>query len=593
MSNDDQLDEQLRRLARRSIEHRASAVDADAAFSDRPGPLDSSRSSKRSHHRWLAAAAAAAVAVAGVAALAWPRGETDPVRVATETVAAPPVATGSASSTTEPVSSTTTSVTAVTAATADCEATPLTPPSLVDGTPPGEPVVEEQEGARFVRWGPSDSPFSVLQSLGSPIDVSWLDDALERGRAITAGDWQATTVAVGDPPISYITIYLRDTASGCVRGYSVGPGLFSDQAEALAQNWITALSTGSPTPAVGHADIGAPYFGRRITPLDVPPFEIDEFTATGVVTATLTNDQVSALFADKALGDGTTVRLGGTRPDGRCINRPLIVSGAAQPEDVTAAIAAARSIAVTASGTLLATRDVCPDGSRWGDPDTFSELLAVDPTTTNPTVATLRTWPSDPDQIAFDDGTIVIASGEYTLGEVSPDRRYVTLREQYDSDAARWELLDLNDAATPLSPPSSCDDPGDIVGPPRFVDDDLVVVARVCASATDADSDQGSAGDVRIEVIDLTSGPSGSSIVWSKSIPGLGVNAFTRTVDLSARQAGDGTVWAIVSGNGDFEVSSQTYALDSDTTIELTRIGYQDFAFQPTDLLTRFDSPPP
>jgi hypothetical protein len=592
MSNDDQLDEQLRRLARRSIERRASAVDTDAAFSDHPGQLNSSRSPDRSRRRWLAAAAAAAVAVAGVAALAWPRSETDPVRVATETVAPPPVLTDSASTTTEPVPATTAPATAVTAATADCEATPLTPPSLVDGTPSGEPVVEEQDGARIVRWGASDSPFSVSQSLGSPIDVSWLDDALESGRAITAGDWQATTVAVGDPPISGITIYLRDIASGCVRVYSVGPGLFSDQAEALAQNWITALSTGSPTAAVGHADIGAPYFGRRITPFDEPFFEIDEFTTSGAVTATLTNDQVSSLFADAALSDGTNVRLGGTRPDGRCINRPLIVSGAAQPQDLTSVVGAARSIAVTASGTLLATRDVCPDGSRWGDPDTSSELLAVDPTATNPTAATLRTWPSDPGQIVFDDGTIVIASGEYTLGEVSPNGRYVTLREQYDSDAARWELLDLDDAAATLLPPSRCDTVGDIVGPPRFVDDALVVVARVCAPPASADN-QGSAGDVQIEVIDLANGPTESSIVWSNSIPGLGVNAFTRTVDLSARQAGDGTVWAIVSGNGDFEVSSQTYALDSDTAIELTRIGYQDFAFQPADLLTQFDSPPP
>ena len=109
MSNDDQLDEQLRRLARRSIERRASAVDTDAAFVDHLGHLDSSRSPTPGSRRWLAGAAAAAVVVAGVAALAWPRSGTDPVRVATETVAPPPVLTDSAT-TTEPLPATTASV---------------------------------------------------------------------------------------------------------------------------------------------------------------------------------------------------------------------------------------------------------------------------------------------------------------------------------------------------------------------------------------------------------------------------------------------------------------------------------------------------
>lgn len=75
-------------------------------------------------------------------------------------------------------------------------------------------------------------------------------------------------------------------------------------------------------------------------------------------------------------------------------------------------------------------------------------------------------------------------------------------------------------------------------------------------------------------------------------MPGLGVNEFTRTVDLSAIRDTNNTISAIVAGNGGFEISSQSFALRDDDIVEITRLGYQTFALQAADLITQFDTPP-
>ena len=701
MSNDDPLDQQLRRIAETSMERRAEAVDTDVALGDHRVRLQDPPTVAGHDRRWLAAAAAVVILAAGITAIAWPRSAASPDLVATETVATLPSTTGTVSVTTDrPTETTTTTISTTTAAAASpstvqaggsveitpagsvqrtcndvvtltstgpdqprvvgqiagnwvpapsdgapvtypacqgitsdeavsvsvpvnvpggtyqlcmtqpdvpagcamvtieaagtdgagCTSEPLKPPSLVDGSSPGDGVVTEQAGGRLVRWGDSDSPFAVTQGLGFPVDVSYIDYAIENERVITAGDWQATTVAVGDPPISGITIFLRDVTDGCVRTYTVGPGLYSDEVSTLAEEWVAALSSGEPIAPSGHSDIGLDYFGRRITPFDAPFFEIDEIGPAGAMTGTLSNDQIVALFSRYRLSDGTIVRLDGTPSENRCTNRPLVRSGTPETADATTAVNEARSIAATPAGTLLATRDVCPPGTKWGDPGTFSELIEVDPAAANSSVTSLRTWQSDPDQIVLEDGTRVIAFGEHTLGDVSPDGRYASTSELYESDSRRWSLLDLNNNATTLSPPSICESAGDIVGPPRFVGDNVVVLARLCATLHAGNDTHG--GDVQVEAIDLAATQPGDSIVWNSSVPGLGVNEFTRSVDLSARRDTNNTIWAIVAGNGDLEVSSQSYALGGGEIVDITRLGYQTFAFQAEDLITQFDSPP-
>lgn len=78
MSNDDQLAEQLRRMATRSMERRAAAVDTDAGLNDHRVRLDSLRVPNRRDRRWHAAAAAVVVVAAGITAIAWPRGSGEP-----------------------------------------------------------------------------------------------------------------------------------------------------------------------------------------------------------------------------------------------------------------------------------------------------------------------------------------------------------------------------------------------------------------------------------------------------------------------------------------------------------------------------------
>lgn len=113
MSNDDQLDDQLRRMAERSMQRRAAAVDTDAALNDHRARLDRPRMSRGRDRRWLAAAASLLVVIAGVAAIAWPRSESEPDLLATETVATESVATSTpttsdVSSTIDPPTETTT-----------------------------------------------------------------------------------------------------------------------------------------------------------------------------------------------------------------------------------------------------------------------------------------------------------------------------------------------------------------------------------------------------------------------------------------------------------------------------------------------------
>ncbi len=705
MSNDDQLDDQLRRMANRSQQARASAVDVNTAHDEHRSRLTDPNASGHGPRRWLVGAAAVFVVVAGIAAIAWPRGG-GPDTVATQTdtsspsssATAPssPQASNTVSATTEqttvpaadvPSNTATASPTVVgvggtvvitpadtvtpscnfvvtlisaadrtqivgqilsdtwipastdtpvtypacletmsgesvtvtvpdavpggeylmciagpsnsagcasvtiepaTTGRASCESDPLTPPSLVDGSQPGEPVIEAQGSSQLVRWGSPDTPFPVTQSLGSPIDATWIDDAITAERAISEGDWQAATVPVGDPPLGQISIYLRNTSDDCLRVYNIGPGLYSDEAVSLAQDWVAALATRESIEAPGHDAIAFGYFGRRF---ESTRFRIDEFDATGAVVGTVPDDQMAALFQPHTLADGTTVRLDGNRSGSRCTNQPIVRSGGSNSGAVDLGVSEARSIAVTDDGIVLATRDICPTGTRWGDPDTYSELIAIDPAPEQASVVVLQTWPSDADQIVFEDESQVFALGERTIADVSPNGRYLSVRELYASDASRWILLDLSDNSATLTPASACDDAGDIVGPPRFVSDDVLVIARLCEPLNAGDDSAGE-GDVQVEAVDLATQQPGGRIVWNASVAGLGVDEFTRSVELGARQTPSGTIWALVSGNGGLETSSQTFALHDSEVTEITRRGYHKFAFDPADLITEFDTPP-
>jgi len=190
------------------------------------------------------------------------------------------------------------------------------------------------------------------------------------------------------------------------------------------------------------------------------------------------------------------------------------------------------------------------------------------------------------------DADVVALFGERTIGDTSPDGRYGSVREFIASDVSRWTVLDIDDGATPVELPSVCERASDIVGPPRFVGSDIVVITRICLPPDASDDPDVVDRDVQLEAVDLAARQPGDAIVWSGSVPGLGVDRFSKSVDVSARQAADGSIWVIVSGNGDLEASSQTYVLHDDISFEITRRGYETFAFRPAELITEFDNLP-
>ncbi len=599
----DEVDRRLVELGQAAADEVTEHLDVEAELADlhRRSSTTSSVGDRRAR-RWLIVAAASIVAV-GAAALLVVAERADDQDAAPARSTLPPITTAPAVETTLPETPATTAAPVTETAVAappdeqseqvggeitTCERDPLTPPSLVDRSPPGEAVIADTGDGRIARWGDLDSTFAVSQVLDAPVDASWLDTAIDTERAITVGQWQATSIPVSDPPLGSITIYLRNTTDGCLRAYFVGPGLFVDQAEAVATSWVESLAAEQPVPGPGHDDLGADYFGRRVRPLDTPSFAIDALSGTGITEDTLTNEQLEPLFDDGRLGDGTGIRLTGTPSENRCVNRPIARSNGPSSQDTAFALSEARSIA-TAGDILLATRDVCPSGTRWGDPGTFSELVSVDTSDDAATVVSRRTWESDPEQIVFEDAARVIALGERTLADTSPDGRYVAIREQYDGDAARWEVLDLDEGAMSLSTPTACDGAGDVVGPPRFVGDGIVVIARACDTA--AGAAEGQPVGVQVDAIDLSTSDPAGQVVWSATPPGLGVDGFTRSVDVSARRDATGTIQVIITGNGDLDRAGASFALQDQSVIELTRPGYVLFAFEPEELITRFDTP--
>jgi hypothetical protein len=463
----------------------------------------------------------------------------------------------------------------------DCTAQPTAPPTLVDGTAPGPMPTEIT--ATFVRWGADGAPNAVRQLL-QPLDPSWLDEALADGRAIVDDRYQAAAIPVGDPPISEITIYVRNTADGCLLAYNVGPGLMTDEASALARRWVDSLGSGVVGVPAQPA-IGVEYFGRRTGP-EPPNFAFDRIGPDGSVEATLTDAEIAALTAPDALPDGSTLVLDGEAPSGRCVNQPLRSSGGSA-DAVLAVLPDARSLLVTSTGVVLAGRDVCGAG-RWGDPGTRWELVAVDLASADPTPRVLLQRESDEGSIMYDDGTVVYAVGEMYLAGASPDGRYVSVIDWFHTERAKWHLLDLQGPDGFMELVSACPIAGDIVGQPRFLDDGVVVVARLCATARAEDAsamEPSGDGDVHVEAVDLSSPGPINALLWSVSRPGLGTNSYSRVVQLDAMRGPDGDIWAIVTGNGGVEQDSESLVLHGTEVTDISRPGYHSFAFSPALLL--------
>ena len=160
-----------------------------------------------------------------------------------------------------------------------CASEPFTPPTLADGTTPGEASIDADANGRAARWGAIDALNRVVQILDTAVDPESVDAAVAAGRAFVAGRFQAAVLAVGDPPLGSIAIFLRDLEGGCLRLYSVGPGLLDEDADRIARAWVDALASG----ADGVGDDWVPRFPDAIAPLEAAdaPFLLPEPLPSG------------------------------------------------------------------------------------------------------------------------------------------------------------------------------------------------------------------------------------------------------------------------------------------------------------------------
>ncbi len=244
---DAELDARLRAMAHDSLADRATTVDTEGQLAEfrstLAGEAWTPERAGRARRRWMLAAASLLV-VAGLGAVAALTMRPDDGATKGDTDAATTVVPTSSASLVpaETLPPVTPSAPAVSP---DCFTEPVTPPTMVDGTAPGEPDIETTGTNRIATWPHDHSQFAVTQVLDQARDPSVLDAAIADGSAFVNGTIQAVAIPAGDLPLGPSTIYLRDTADGCLRAYGVGPGLSATDAQAVAARWVNALATAS------------------------------------------------------------------------------------------------------------------------------------------------------------------------------------------------------------------------------------------------------------------------------------------------------------------------------------------------------------
>jgi hypothetical protein len=608
LTPDPAADARLRETARSSLAREAAAVDTEAdlaALRERlagvtsPVPAISGRPATT---RLLAAAAAAVLIIAGITAIAWTRRGDDGQSVAppapsaattvpsaaatpaTTTAATTTTATTYASATTPetaPPPSDTASAESSTVAAApdpDCTAEPLAPPALVDGSVPGEPAIGQSTewAGRVATWGPAGSPIAVSQLLDAEHDASWVENGAPTGVHERQVFRTAANLA-GDPATQPAHIVTFDVAAGCVRSYLVGPGYTYREADLLAQWWADALQLGTPWPTGGDDALGERgYFTSAMDRATYTTTTVREFAADGRLVRVVPDAELAAFRRPPRLPDGRT--LSWDDRYGRCFGAPLVVNETGDP--LHPDFASVSSVVLTDSGTVFATRDVCPTG-HWGDEGSRSELLRFTPgVDSEPVILDAR--PPEPDTVWFDDGTVVYAGDHRPVVAASPDGRHLGLVEYYTTENTRWEIRRAESASEPIALASACDVPGDIVAEPVFVSNEVAAVARMCVDPTTAESPEGTrgSGTVRVEVVSLAD----NTLVWSNTTDWFTPNAYSSTTELVARSV-DGRVTAIIYGPSDVEAPTRAVAIDADTAVEITRLGHDSYAFELADFI--------
>lgn len=534
---------------------------------------------------WLASAAAVLVTVVAVSVVAWLARESDE-QLTTVPVTDPPVATSPLDDATVPPTSppgTTSPLATTTPTTTDpgeshpehdpCVSEAAAPPALIDGSDPGEGTLVETEDGRRVVWG--DGSFhAVTQGLDMDIDP----DHHAAAPGVEAGEHEGRVMPVGDPPLGQISLYWTDS-EGCVRAYWIGSGFMVDEARDYLERWLTSVDTGEE-------------FDTGFQPaFDAPT----EYAALRLVEGQF--DDVRRIAPDgtdlgphPAVDDPTSLP-GGRLPDGarltdgrrltparydsdavRCVNDDVTLDGEILHPDLDAA----RAIDTTPDGLVIAGRDVCPDGARWGDPGTRWELVRLDLRDADPQVEVMLTRDPDPDLVTADDQLGIRARGAAGVSAISVDERLVALADHHGGERPEWTIRALDPADTVIDPPSACPSPGPIVAAPVFVTDNVAVVGRSCPD--------GVSERFLVETIELGTAGAGL-VVHSVEIADLATLSEFRYIVLSAIADGDDT-WAIAS-IADLERSTTATLVRNDTATDIAQPGYRSYAFIPDDLTRR------
>jgi hypothetical protein len=227
-------------------------------------------------------------------------------------------------------------------------------------------------------------------------------------------------------------------------------------------------------------------------------------------------------------------------------------------------------------------RDVCPDGTRWGDPGTSFELVAYDPTVAVPEPTQLVRIDPDPEAVLFDDGNVVYAIDALHAVSISPSGDHVGVTQFLNTEQAQWHVYGTRGAGGPLALGSACASPGDIVGRPSFPSADVVVVALRCEPA-----DTGPTGLVveAVSLIDLAP-------VWSQQVDGVAISDYSDTISDLSTTFVDGELWVIVASTAGVEQPVRAALLHGDDEIDITRLDDPDvyrYAFTAAELVDRSD----
>lgn len=416
-----------------------------------------------------------------------------------------------------------------------CSGDPTAPPSLPDGSPPGEPAIAARDLVRSPRsavWAQGTSN-EVWQVLDVAIDPAVLDAALADGSAHWAADVAATTEPVdGGQPAAVIYLGVL-AAQMCDYAYIVTDPAVAGDAEALAARWVAERSLVEPAvdatdDPIGPPDMFATVYDYAADPVWSRVVRADEY---GEILAEVDRDEAAARAS--ALFEGRHVHT--ESPGQPCFDVPVVEWSPEAGAQPFAVLPTAASTAMSADGVLVAIRSSCPDGAMWGDPGTYQELVRVELGSPQPSIEVLTTL--EPVLNPFSDTDPAVGWwSDWRVGNVAPGGRFATLYRSIHVEGSVIEIRDLDRPERPMEISGSCESPAHPVSEGSFLDATTSVVALVCPDRR-----------VIVDEVDLNTG----EVIWTGGPTPVQLSGYQdQSIGVSASLAPDGHVVAIVSGNG-------------------------------------------